>query len=41
MIAKAIITNQNGNLFPLFDLNSNVNFIRLFAGGLDVLFTGK
>jgi len=41
MIARAIITNQNGNKFPLFDLNSSVNFIRLFAGDLDVLFDGN
>jgi hypothetical protein len=34
MIAKAMITNQNGNLFPLFDLDSPVNFIRLLVGDL-------
>ncbi|MGV3612291.1 MAG: hypothetical protein ACO1N0_15130 [Fluviicola sp.] len=41
MIASAMITNQNGNLFPLFDLNSPVNVVRLFVGHLDVLFAGK
>jgi len=36
-----MITNQNGNLFPLFDLNSPVNFIRLLVGDLGVPFAGK
>ena len=41
VIGMADSTNQNGNKFPLFDLNSGIIFIRLFVGYYYVLFNGK